>query len=397
MAVHFAWLTELSPNCRREAAVAMSGHAVLQTGLPQPYVHVRLHGLRRLHDRRPPGVMFYEAWHVPSDGTIDAAVSVGLLNANDAGDAVADLAWPSTGAASSDEALPGTLLLITAQRNDGVLRPSDEAVLLGVIGPAATLPAVVAFGAGASSPAGTAAQAPTSTGTPAPAGSAAAASAIQDAGPVAAAPPQPLPLEKPEPVAVYTPEPVAEVSPVPVKPSEPALSTAPATAPTPAPPAARSTPGWTFPASLADVPRTCPPGHRLLTEAGGALIPLLPDLRSTTGNMTIHFERGQCLVTIRGAPNPADWGVDPLTRRPFNVYQAWLRRTRGDETAPLGFFRRIHHDTYRLHYRGRLPLHAFDTVAVTAADRANATFGSGPLLYVATYSHSEPVPGAGPR
>lgn len=376
MAVHFAWMTELGVDCRHEAATAAAGHAVVHTDGPWPHVQLSLHGLRRLSDRRPPGLYFYEAWYVPRDGQLAGAISLGMFNADSSGRVQTDLYWHIGGGGEAQAELPGNLLLVTAQRNDGDLRPSSQAVLLGVIGPAAATPAVVALRRGGDEPA------PVTTVSTPPAPSATETAA-------------PAPAATPDDPALPPPAPTAAVATV--------LRDAPAPAPTetetaperplqaPAPPVT----GWTFPVTLADVPRTCPPGHRLLSDVSAALIPLLPELRGTAGNMTVQFEPGQCLVTLRGVPVPAVWGDDAVTMRPYNVYQAWLRRGRGDEQVPLGFFRRIHHDTYRLHYRGNLPLHAFDTLAVYAADRAHAAPGSGPLLYVATYRHTEPVNGRG--
>lgn len=403
MAVHFAWMTELGDGCRHRADTAMSGHAVLHVGPPRPHLHLRLHGLRRLRDRRPPGGMFYEAWLLPPDGRLDRAISLGLFNASTDGEAVVDFVWPMGVADEQTQSLPGHLLLVTAQRNDGVLRPSADSVLLGVIGPPAALPAVVALRPTTPAPTPPAervapaaepaepASAPTVASPPPP------APAPDPAPPQASAPPQAqAPTEAPAPAtATVAPPPTAEpVRAAPVAEAVPPHTVAARPSPLalePAQAGVQRATGWTFPVALADVPRTCPAGHRLLTETTGALIPLLPDLRGTTGNMSIHFERGQCLVTVRGVPAPATWGDDPLMRRPYNVYQAWLRRGRGDEAVSLGFFRRIHHDTYRLQYRGHIPFHAFDTLTVAAADRANATFGSGPALYVATYRHTEPV------
>lgn len=373
MAVHFAWLTELGPDCRHDDAAPVSGHAVLRTDGAQPYVSVHITGLRRLRERRPPGTMFYELWLLPADGRLDAAVSVGLFNANAAGAATVQFAWPTPADAEQTATVPGSLLLVTAQHNDGQLIPAQTTVMLGVIGPPAALPAVVAMRRGQ------------------PASVVDRPVAPQRAEPQSAvAEPAVLEPSAREP-AVLEPAVHQPAVPEPAVPDPAIAEKAPDRSPpvTPAPPAQAR--GWTFPATLADVPRTCPPGHRLLAEASGALIPIVPDLRTTTGNWSIQFERGQCLITVRGVPAPAVWGSDTATRRPYNVFQAWLRRGRGDETVSLGFFRRIHHDTYRLHYRGAIPFHAFDTIAVNAADRANATPGSGPLLYVATYRHSEPV------
>lgn len=383
MTVHFAWLAELSQGCRQMASAAVRGHAVLQTGPGSATLHLHLTGLRQLGDRRPPGTLFYETWHLPSNGNLQEAVSLGIFNANPIGAVSVNLTAPSSLRGDRLMAeLPGSLVLITAQANDGTLVPSSQAVLLGVFGMAAPEPAVVQFHAGM------------------------ARTAPSPQGPSAPVPPATLVVpvtDSPEPVR-YAPEPafveseaalvepqampnepetiLTEPEPVVVEP-EPALPRSAAIEPAP-------TRGWTFPVDLANVPRTCPPGHRLLIETSGALIPLLPDLRQTTGNLNVHFEQGLCLVTIRDVPPPATWGQDAITRRPFNVYQAWLRRGRTDEVVPLGFFRRIWQDTYRLQYRGRLPLHAFDTVAVSAADRAGAAYGSGPLLFVGTYQQSLP-------
>lgn len=385
MAVHFAWMTELSESCRHKADTVVSGHAVLHVRPPRPHVYLRVHGLRRLRDRRPPGKLFYEAWLLPSDGRLEAAVSLGLFNASSDGETNVELAWPALLSGDTAETLAGRLLFITAQPNDGLLGPSGESVLLGVIGPPAALPAVVALRPTAAAPAEAPEQSapvaePVSTALVDNALSTApvAQPASPNVVPVAPLPGDPVP---PHAYPAAPPTPAADEPP----PGEMAKAR-------PQPPAV-SPPGWTFPVSLMDVPRACPAGHRLLTETSAALIPLLPNLRQTTGNVNIHFERGQCLVTVRGVPAPAQWGNDPVTRRPYNVYQAWLRRGRGDEAVSLGFFRRIHHDTYRLQYRGHMPFHAFDTLTVAVADRANATFGSGPALYVATYRHTEPVNG----
>lgn len=135
-----------------------------------------------------------------------------------------------------------------------------------------------------------------------------------------------------------------------------------------------------------------PPGYVAAPQSQEMLAPAHTLARSGGGSAVFDFDRELVTVSLEGVPTPDVFGTDPVTSRPFNVYAGWLVRRDNGDVAPLGFFRRVWAGNYRLQAHQAAPLAAFDTLLVSAEDRAG---GFDPLerkVYTTSYSSFVRVP-----
>jgi len=109
-----------------------------------------------------------------------------------------------------------------------------------------------------------------------------------------------------------------------------------------------------------------------LQQTQEMLSPVHPLARSGSGVAILDFTHDGVVLTLSDAPGPEVYGSDPMTGRNFNVYAGWLMRRADGDIAPLGFFRKVWQGTYRLQARGAAPLTDYDTLLVSAEDRAGA-------------------------
>lgn len=173
---------------------------------------------------------------------------------------------------------------------------------------------------------------------------------------------------------------------------------APADLPAAAPDPVDTTPAGVMPGAAAapatagDLP-LCPPGHVPVERAAVALEPQGPLYGQGSGSAQLDFADGGLLVTLRGMP-PADaMGQSGHTGRPYNAYRVWLQAGGTRQILPVGMVSRVWTDTWRLQVRDGLPLRRFDTVLVTAEDRAGSSaFPAGPVLLVGHYRWYRPGP-----
>ncbi len=345
--VRFALLVEASSSFRLDPITPGGGHTVitLEEGRGELLLYVR--GLRPLRENRPPGHFFYEAWFYDPQASPPRAVSAGAFNVDETGASRAFFVFdPRDLRASGLQFRPDLLLLVTAECHDGDPEPSTAPALLGMIGAPAPVPEVVGLSLG-------------------PGG-----------------PPQPEPPATEARAALTGPT-------VPF-PTTPQRSPEAATPPVAAPPRP-AVQHWQF-GEVPPPPHVCPPGYAPAEEFQEALFPLRDRLDEATANAVINFRQGTCLLTIRGVPLPSTWGMEATTERPYNVYQGWVHNSKTGEWASLGYFGRIWHDTYRLQYRGDLPLYLFDTLIVAPEDRTSTGGPARLQLFSVTYSACEPAP-----
>ena len=375
--VRFALLVEASSSFRLDPITPSGGHTVitLEEGRGELLLYVR--GLRPLRENRPPGHFFYEAWFYDPQASPPRAVSAGAFNVDETGAGRAFFVFdPRDLRASGLEFRPDLLLLVTAECHDGDPEPSPAPALLGMIGAPAPVPAVISLSLGPGRP-------------PQPEPPATEARA-PFTGPTVPFPTTPQP--SPEAATPAVAGPAATAAPAP--PATAAVAPAPSVAPPVVPPAAPPRPAvqyWQF-GEVPPPPHVCPPGYAPAEEFQEALFPLRDRLDEATANAVINFRQGTCLLTIRGVPLPSTWGMEATTERSYNVYQGWVRNSKTGEWASLGYFGRIWHDTYRLQYRGDLPLYLFDTLIVSPEDRASTGEPARLQLFSVTYSACEPAP-----
>lgn len=142
---------------------------------------------------------------------------------------------------------------------------------------------------------------------------------------------------------------------------------------------------------------TAPPA-REAQQAQEILVPVHPLARGGGGTAIFDFTHDGLVVTLHDVPGPEVYGGDPVTSRPFNVYAGWLVKRESGDVAPLGFFRKVWPGAYRLQARGAAPLAAFDTLLVSAEDRAGAFDPLNRRAFSTAYSPSAlPAAGAGQR
>ncbi len=346
----FSVLMEAEDSCRLDPTVPVSGHAVLTLEGDRGELTIYLRNLRPLRDIQPPGLFYYEGWLVdPAEGPT-RAVSLGAFNSDEAGSAKGYLPFsPSNLRGTGRSFSPEALLMITAEPMDGNLEPNTCRVMLGVFGPPAPVPALVDLRATVTPEAGK-----------------------------------------------WAPEPVGETA---VQAQEVQAQEVQATvqddqAQTAQERAAQAQP-WSFP-NAPFPPLVCPPGYEPVDQTHEPLIPLRDRLRESTGSATIDFAKSSVLLTVRGVPAPSLWGIEPTTGRPYNVYEAWLHNSRTGEWASLGLFRKIWQDTFRLQYRGELPLHLYDTIVVSPEDRTSSGDPARiPLLSASYLPYTQSPAGAG--
>ncbi|MCL5677404.1 MAG: hypothetical protein M1602_06030, partial [Firmicutes bacterium] len=133
-------------------------------------------------------------------------------------------------------------------------------------------------------------------------------------------------------------------------------------------------------------------------QAQEILAPIHPLAHGGGGTAIFDFTHDGLVVTLHDVPGPEVYGGDPVTSRPFNVYAGWLVKRESGDVAPLGFFRKVWPGTYRLQARRAAPLAAFDTLLVSAEDRAGAFDPLNRRAFSTAYSPSAlPAAGAGQR
>ncbi|MCG0239202.1 MAG: hypothetical protein L6E13_08260 [Firmicutes bacterium] len=170
----------------------------------------------------------------------------------------------------------------------------------------------------------------------------------------------------------------------PASPADPAPPQAPRA--TPDPPAPEVSPALE-PGAPEPVP---PPGCVPLTQFSLELEPtgrgVLGGLTGAGGTAHLDFVRGSLLLTLRGLPRPEQLGRAAHTGRPYNTYRVWLQTSGSRAVAPLGMATRVWGETYRLQVRTGLALRRFDTLLVTAEDRAGSgARPSGPVVMAGRY------------
>lgn len=121
-----------------------------------------------------------------------------------------------------------------------------------------------------------------------------------------------------------------------------------------------------------DEPATPVSGWPPLQQIQEMLSPVHPLARPGSGVAILDFAHDGVVMTLSDAPGPEVYGSDPMTGRNFNVYAGWLMRRSDADITPLGFFRKVWQGTYRLQARGAARLTDYDTLLVSAEDRAGA-------------------------
>lgn len=338
-ASHLALLIEADREFRLDPTSKAAGVAVLDRNAGQVEVRLYLRGLRPLRD--PHDEYFYEAWLIDPTGQREPR-PLGAFNADDAGSAhsFARLSGPEpeVGDPTAGGGAWHRMLLVAAKALTDPAAPGERRALLGLFGPAAPRPQIIDL----------------------------QLQPIESRGSEAAVPPEQQ-AEAAEPVQ-------AEPAGAPAEPADAAAEK-----------------GWAW-GPVEHAPQSAPVGYRSVQQIHEALLPGHERISTATGDVQIDFQSGTCLATIRNLPPPAAWGMEATTGRPYNVYQAWVRNSRTDEWASLGFFRRIWSDTYRLYYRGAIPLHLYDEMIVSPEDRAGSADPAKRRLFTATYRSYEPVP-----
>lgn len=335
----FAVLIETDESFRLDPTVSVSGHAVLTICESQGDLSIYLKNLRPLRDAHSAGFFFYEGWLVDPNEGMESAVSLGAFNSDETGSAKSCLPFSADNLRGTDRPFnPQALLMVTAQQLNSESRPAKHRVTLGVFGPTAPIPALLDL-------------------------------RTKPEDETAARPEESRPDGSDEPAA----------SPITATGAGASTATAPS-APSP----------WAFP-DAPYPPLVCPSGYQPVGQTHEALVPLRDRIRQATGSATIDFDKGTVLLTIRGVPAPAFWGVEPTTARVFNVYEGWLHNSRTGEWASLGIFRKIWQDTFRLQYRGELPLHLYDTIVVAPEDRASSGDPARIPLFSAGYLPYEEI------
>lgn len=109
-----------------------------------------------------------------------------------------------------------------------------------------------------------------------------------------------------------------------------------------------------------------------------------------TGAAQLQFAPGSVLITLRGLPRPEHLGQSQQTGRPYNVYRVWLQSSATREVRLLGPATRIWEHTYRLQIPEGVPLRRYDTILVTAEDRAAGHQPSGLLVLSGRYRWYQP-------
>lgn len=98
------------------------------------------------------------------------------------------------------------------------------------------------------------------------------------------------------------------------------------------------------------------------------------------GTARLDFAAGRLLLTVRGLPAPAMLG------RTYNAYRAWLLNQRAGTRQPLGLLSRLWGENFKLESEPDLPLSRYDSVLVTAEDRAAPGPSSGaPQVLLGAY------------
>lgn len=215
-------------------------------------------------------------------------------------------------------------------------------------------------------------------------------------GPVAeevAPPPPAAPAEpagatpaEPEPAGATAAEAVTESPPEPPATTQAAPEAGPAdAAPGPTPVAEPSREARAQPRQEV-VPPSPPPGCEALTHETVSLEPLGQLVPQSKGAAQLDFARGSLLLTLRGLPRPEQLGESAQTGRPYNAYRAWLQSGPTRELLSLGVATRVRTDTYRVQIRNGLNLRRYDTLLVSAEDRAGSSSRpSGPVLLSGRY------------
>lgn len=317
----FSVLLEAEDSFRLDPTVPVSGHAALTLEGDRGELTIYLRNLRPLRDTQPPGLFFYEGWLVDQVEVNAEAISLGAFNSDEAGSAKGYFPFS-----------PANLR--------GTGRPFSPESLLMITAEAMD-------------------------GDPAPNNCRVMLGVF--------GPPAPVPAlvdlrgaGAPE-ANVATRESPAESA---------ALSLAGEHAVPEQP--------WSFP-NAPFPPVVPPPGYEPVDQTHEALVALRDRLREATGTAMIDFAKGSVLLTVRGVPSPSLWGIEPTTGRAYNVYEGWLHNSRTGEWASLGLFRKIWQDTFRLQYRGELPLHLYDTIVVSPEDRTSSGDPARIPLFSANY------------
>lgn len=400
---HLALLIEADRGFRAHPDGGAAGVAVVEHGPAGAEARLYLRGLRPLCD--PQGLYFYEAWLLDPAGA-RAAVPLGAFNADWDG---AARCYGRLGgvhadavAALFDSGLRPPVVVVSARPAGDPPAPGPHGALIGVFGPPAPRPEIVDLqlprtaAAPASGPLPDAAEpspggpatADTDGLVPAAAVVAAMEAAHAQGGAVQAAAVAVIEAPPPADPATRSELPAAAQAETPPEQVEAPAAQAPADPGDPPDPVDR---GWTW-GPLDNAPHLAPLGYRPVQQVHEALLPGRESIATATGDFQIDFGAGTCLATVRSVPPPAAWGMEATTGRPYNVYQAWVRNSRTDEWASLGFFRRIWSDTYRLYYRGGVPLHLYDELIVSAEDRAGSADPAKVRLFIGSYRSYERVP-----
>lgn len=223
---------------------------------------------------------------------------------------------------------------------------------------------------------------PSPEATPAPAGEAEPAGAYPDA-----AADDPFPAEPEHPISAgampLAPVAGAEAPPAPAPAQAP--ETAPETAPDLTPlPAAAAGPGAAAAGPGAAPP--APPGCVALETAEVPLEPHGSTVPAATATAHLDFGKGALLLTARHLPRPGELGESTQTGRPYNAYRVWLQSSATHDTHAVGIAGRVWEGTFRAQVREGLHLRRFDTILITAEDRAgSAAHPSGTLVLAGRY------------
>ncbi|HWI54009.1 MAG TPA: hypothetical protein VNT01_17875 [Symbiobacteriaceae bacterium] len=99
------------------------------------------------------------------------------------------------------------------------------------------------------------------------------------------------------------------------------------------------------------------------------------------GTARLDFAAGRLVLTVRGLPSPAMLG------RTYNAYRAWLLNQRAGTRQPLGLLTRVWGENFKLESEPDLPFDRYDSVLVTAEDRAAPAPSSGaPQVLLGDYA-----------
>lgn len=320
----FVGLGEQDRSFRLNPISPAGGFGVLTIDGDRGELVIYVKDLRPLRDNLPPGHFFYEGWLICSDGKRDRFASTGAFNTDECGQGKSFFVFDPANLRGTGISLNRVkVLAVTAEPQDGDPEPSTSVVLAGEV----VLPAGLEF--------------PEVT------------------------PEHPPGEEIPIPCVAQLAEGSAQVSSPPPDEMPEETSSEPA-----------ETAGYAQPAGAAEDltpeegPASPPPGYIIVKQAQEVLEPLIDQIRDTNATALIDFAKNSLVVTLRGLPAPAAFGYDPSTARNFNVYECWLGRSWTGERTSIGYFRKIWHDTYRIQHRPGEPLARYDTIIVTAGDRA---------------------------